>query len=240
MPTQLHLSSDPAAVAADFTRFFFEAMKDKPYFTVALSGGSTPKRLFELWAKEYRTAVDWSKVRFFWGDERCVPPNHEESNYGMTKSLLFNHIDIPEENIHRVIGEADPAAEAVRYGEEISDNTEEQRDGYPVFDLIILGMGSDGHTASIFPHQMELLTVEEFCGVATHPESGQKRVSITGNVINRANTVAFLVTGESKQEKVASILGRTKESLQYPAAHIQPLSGDLHWFLDAAAFGQDT
>ncbi|MEO0723580.1 MAG: 6-phosphogluconolactonase [Bacteroidota bacterium] len=237
MPTQLHLSTDPAAVAADFTRFFFEPLAGKEHFTVALSGGSTPKLLFQLWASEHRNAVDWSKVRFFWGDERCVPPNHEESNYGMTKSLFFNHIDIPEGNIHRVIGEADPVAEAVRYSAEISDNTEAQLDGYPVFDLVILGMGGDGHTASIFPHQMELLQAEEFCGVATHPESGQKRVSITGNVINRANTVAFLVTGASKQEKVASILGRQGDAVHYPAAHIQPKSGDLHWFLDEAAYG---
>ncbi len=237
MPTQLHLSTDSAAVAADFTRYLFESVAGKEHFTVALSGGSTPKLLFQLWASEHRNAVDWSKIRFFWGDERCVPPNHEESNYGMTKSLLFNHIDLPEEYVHRVIGEADPTAEAVRYSAEISDNTEAHLDGYPVFDLVILGMGSDGHTASIFPHQMELLQVHEFCAVATHPESGQKRVSITGNVINRANAVAFLVTGASKQEKVASILGHQEDAMQYPAAHIQPKSGDLHWFLDEAAYG---
>ena len=235
MPVQLHLSLDPSAVAEDFSRFFFEALKDKDHFTVALSGGSTPKLLFKLWAEQYATAIDWSKIRFFWGDERCVPPNHEESNYGMTKSLLFNHIDIPEENIHRVIGEADPEAEAARYADEIGDNTDSE-DGYPVFDLIILGMGGDGHTASIFPHEMELLEVERFCAVATHPESGQKRVSLTGPVINRARSVAFLVTGASKVEKVSSILGGAADAKLYPAAHIQPASGDLHWFLDEAAF----
>lgn len=237
MPIQLHLSKEPAAVAADFSRFFFELLQDRDHFTVALSGGSTPKLLFELWAKEHRTAVDWSKISFFWGDERCVPPNHEESNYGMTKSLLFNHIDIPEKNIHRVIGEADPATEAERYGKEISDNTEEL-DGFPVFDLVILGMGSDGHTASIFPHQMELLESEAFCEVATHPESGQKRVSLTGSVINRANAVAFLVTGASKHEKVQQIFNKEAVAQEYPAAHIMPQSGDVHWFLDEAAYGQ--
>lgn len=235
MPIQLHINPNPAAVAENFTRFFFEALKGKDQFTVALSGGSTPKLLFQLWAEKHTTDVDWSKIRFFWGDERCVPPNHEESNYGMTKSLLFNHIDIPEENVHRVIGEADPEAEALRYAEEISDNTDTE-DGYPVFDLVILGMGSDGHTASIFPHEMELLEVEKFCAVATHPESGQKRVSITGPVINRARTVAFLVTGTSKLEKVNSILGKEEDAKQYPAAHVMPGSGDLHWFLDEAAY----
>lgn len=236
MSLQLHLSKEPATVAADFSRFFFELLEGKDQFTVALSGGSTPKLLFQLWASEFRTATDWSKVRFFWGDERCVPPNHEESNYGMTKSLLFNHIDIPEENIHRIIGEADPETEAERYGGEISDNTDEL-DGFPAFDLVILGMGSDGHTASIFPHQMDLLQSEKFCEVATHPESGQKRISLTGSVINRANTVAFLVTGASKQEKVQQIFAKHPDAQQYPAAHIMPQSEDVHWFLDEAAFG---
>lgn len=235
MPAHLHISKDPAAVAADFTRYFVELLEGKDHLTVALSGGSTPKRLFKLWAEQYRDTIDWSKVRFFWGDERCVPPNHEESNYGMTKQLLFNHVELPEENIHRVIGEADPGAEAIRYSAEISDNTEAS-EGYPVFDLVILGMGSDGHTASIFPHQMDLLESEKFCAVADHPESGQQRITLTGPVINRAKAVAFLVTGESKQEKVSAILGREEGATQFPAAHIMPESGDLHWFMDEAAY----
>eukprot|EP00903_Cladosiphon_okamuranus_P000452 g450.t1 len=161
----------------------------------------------------------------------------DESNYGMTKQLLFNHVDLPEENIHRVIGEADPTAEAIRYSAEISDNTEAS-EGYPVFDLVILGMGSDGHTASIFPHQMDLLKSEKFCAVADHPESGQQRITLTGPVINRAKAVAFLVTGESKQEKVSAILGREEGATQFPAAHIMPQSGDLHWFMDEAAYSE--
>ena len=237
MPAHLHISKDPAAVATDFTRYFVELLEGKDHLTVALSGGSTPKRLFKLWAEQYRDTIDWSKIRFFWGDERCVPPNHEESNYGMTKQLLFNHVDLPEENIHRVIGEADPTAEAIRYSAEISDNTEAS-EGYPVFDLVILGMGSDGHTASIFPHQMDLLESEKFCAVADHPESGQQRITLTGPVINRAKAVAFLVTGESKQEKVSAILGREEGATQFPAAHIMPQSGDLHWFMDEAAYSE--
>jgi len=237
MPAHLHISKDPAAVATDFTRYFVELLEGKDHLTVALSGGSTPKRLFKLWAEQYRDTIDWSKIRFFWGDERCVPPNHEESNYGMTKQLLFNHVYLPEENIHRVIGEADPTAEAIRYSAEISDNTEAS-EGYPVFDLVILGMGSDGHTASIFPHQMDLLESEKFCAVADHPESGQQRITLTGPVINRAKAVAFLVTGESKQEKVSAILGREEGANQFPAAHIMPQSGDLHWFMDEAAYSE--
>lgn len=234
MPTQLHLSADPEAVARDFTRYLVEQLQDKKKFTIALSGGSTPKLLFRLWAAEYRDAIDWSVIHFFWGDERCVPPNDEESNYGMTKALLFDNIDIPAKNIHRVRGEDEPEEEARRYAAEIADNTE-RFNGFPSFDLVILGMGDDGHTASIFPHEMELFEEERFCVVATHPTSGQKRVSITGPIINSAQRVAFLVTGANKEEKVSAILQHQEGYHAYPAAHVQPLTGALHWFLDEAA-----
>lgn len=234
MPTQLHLSNTPDDVAQAFTQYLLEKLEGRSHFTIALSGGSTPKRLFRLWAADYRDTINWSAIHFFWGDERCVPPTEEESNYGMTKALLFDHIDIPAENIHRIKGEEDPAEEAQRYAAEIADNTE-QLNGFPSFDLIILGMGDDGHTASIFPHQMEFLLEERFCVVATHPESGQQRVSITGPVINSGQRVAFLVTGANKEEKVQAILQQEEGCKAYPAAHVQPATGGLHWFLDEAA-----
>lgn len=236
MPTNLHIHPNPPAVARAFTEYLLEQVQDRDYFTIALSGGSTPKLLFQLWATEYRTAFNWSAIHFFWGDERCVPPDDADSNFGVTKALLFDHIDIPAENIHRVRGEDDPAVETERYAQEIADNT--HREGlFPSFDLVMLGMGSDGHTASIFPHQMELLTIEKVTAVADHPDSGQQRVSLSGPVINNAQQVAFLVTGASKQEKVAAILDKTAAAEAYPAAHIKPYTGELHWFLDAAAMG---
>ena len=152
----------------------------------------------------------------------------------MTKALLFDKVNLPVENIHRVRGEDEPEKEARRYAAEIADNTE-QSNGFPSFDLVILGMGDDGHTASIFPHEMELLEEERFCAVATHPTSGQKRVSITGPVINNAQRVAFLVTGANKEEKVSAIFQRKEGYHAYPAAHVQPVTGALHWFLDDAA-----
>lgn len=234
MPHLIHTAADAPAVARAFTRYFIDLIADKQRVNIALSGGSTPKLLFQLWAKDYADQIDWSTLHFFWGDERCVAPDDPESNFGMTKSLLFDHINIPVENIHRVRGEEDPAAEAVRYGAEIQAALSEEN-GVPVFDLIILGMGDDGHTASIFPHQMELLTVADVCAVATHPKSGQQRISLSGPVIQQGQQIAFLVTGANKSDKITTVIQRQGEWQSLPAAHIQPFSGELHWFLDKAA-----
>ena len=235
MPTQLHISNDAAAVARDFARYFAEQLVGQEHFSVALSGGSTPKILFQLWVEEYHDLIDWSKIHFFWGDERCVPPTHEESNYGVAKALLFDRVSVPAENIHRIKGEDDPASEAKRYAIEIDDNTDEIND-LPAFDLIILGMGDDGHTASIFPHQIELLAANQLVVTANHPQSGQKRISFSGQLINNAKEVAFLVTGQKKKEKVRAILNKQSGAKAYPASHIKPRSGELHWFIDRAAW----
>ncbi len=234
MPTQIHIAETPQQVAEDFARYFAEWVKDKPGATIALSGGSTPKALFRLWAEQYRDSIAWEKVHFFWGDERCVPPDDEESNFKMADDLFLSRIKIPKENIHRIRGEAEPEEEARRYSEEIA-RCVSSRNGLPSFDMILLGMGSDGHTASIFPHQMDLLSSEAVCGVGIHPESGQRRITLTGNVINNAHEVAFLVTGWEKADKLEAIIKGKKESSNYPAAHIEPTDGGLHWFVDEAA-----
>ena len=152
----------------------------------------------------------------------------------MTKDHLLSKIDFPEENVHRIKGEDDPEQEAARYSAEILKNVPGEN-MIPRFDIIILGMGPDGHTASIFPHQMELLTTARICDVATHPESGQKRITLTGKVLNQANKVAFLVTGGNKKEKVKEILTKTGNWKLYPAAHVKPINGELIWFLDDSA-----
>lgn len=234
MPHLIHTAADAPSVAQAFTRYFIDLIADKARVNIALSGGSTPKLLFQLWARDYADQIDWSRLHFFWGDERCVAPDDAASNFGMTKSLLFDHINIPEENIHRIRGEDDPETEAVRYGAEIQAALPAEG-SLPVFDLIILGMGDDGHTASIFPHQMELLTVSKICAVATHPRSGQQRITLSGPVIQQAQQIAFLVTGANKSDKIASVIQRQGEWQSLPAAHIQPFSGELHWFLDKAA-----
>ena len=226
----------PQAVAEAFAKDLAQRIAAADQLTIALSGGSTPKLLFDHMAAEYAD-IDWSKVHLYWGDERCVPPTDDDSNYKMTVTHLLSKIDMPEANVHRVLGENDPVQEAERYGKEIEDGLP-SANGLPQFDLIILGMGADGHTASIFPHEMELLDSKEVCAVATHPESDQKRVSLTGPVINNAKAVTFLVTGASKAEKVVEIFNQSGDWKSYPASYIKPDSGELTWYLDKAANGQ--
>jgi 6-phosphogluconolactonase len=218
-----------------FTDWLKEVLTEKESVTIALSGGSTPKSLFDYWATLPEGEIDWKKIKFFWGDERCVPPTDEESNYRMTKEHLFNFVPVPQANIFRIMGENDPAEEAIRYGE-ILQNELESVKGTPSFDIMMLGMGVDGHTASIFPYEMRFWDSVENCVTATHPQSGQKRVSLTGKVINNANKVVFLVTGENKAEKVKEIIGDPDlAAKKYPAARVQPDSGNLYWFIDKKA-----
>jgi|SRR5690554_1467106 len=218
-----------------FTEWFKEIIDENDYITVALSGGSTPKSLFNYWSTLPSGEINWNKVKFFWGDERCVPPNDSDSNYKMTKDHLFDNIEIPKENIFRIMGENNPTDEAKRYSDLLNKELE-VRNNVPTFDIVILGMGDDGHTASIFPHEIELWNSDYNCVAATHPDSGQKRVSITGKVINSAKNVAFLVTGDNKAEKVKEIIENPEESeKKYPAALVQPDSDNLCWYLDEKA-----
>lgn len=231
---EIKVSQNKVKVAEEFSKYFVEMVKENQPFHVALSGGSTPKIVFDVLADKFSNKVDWSNIHFYWGDERCVPPNDKESNYNMTVTHLISKIDIPKENIHRIRGEEDPQAEAERYGTLLGDLLPHEL-GLPQFNLVILGMGDDGHTASIFPHELKLWISPDNCEVATHPESGQKRVSLTGRIINNAKTVAFLVTGESKADKVKIIINREEGYLKYPASHVSPKTKDLVWFLDADA-----
>ncbi|MFT7231700.1 MAG: 6-phosphogluconolactonase [Cyclobacteriaceae bacterium] len=225
-------------VADQFANHFKNLSAGKSEFHVALSGGSTPKILFDIIVEKYASQFDWSKIHLWWGDERCVPPADNESNYRMTLNHLISHINIPEGNIHRVLGENKPAEEAKRYAAEI-EATIPSKNGLPYFDLIMLGMGPDGHTASIFPHQMYLLESDDICEVATHPESGQHRITLTGKTINNAAVIAFLVTGGNKTEKITSIFNKDLNHELYPAAHIDPRDGELIWFLDNDAWGNN-
>ncbi|MEP0713520.1 6-phosphogluconolactonase [Algoriphagus sp.] len=201
---------------------------------VALSGGSTPKVIFDYIARELSEEIFWDNINFYWGDERCVPPTDTESNYKMTVDHLLSKIDMPEENIFRIQGENDPEEEAIRYGKLLNEELP-TANGIPQFDLVMLGLGDDGHTVSIFPDSIQLWDAKANCVVATHPESGQKRVTITGKVVNNAKTVAFLVTGAAKAEKVKEIIKKEKDFALYPAHLVQPSDGELIWFLDEEA-----
>lgn len=235
MTTEKHIFKDKQAVAEAFAQYLAKQIKDSEgSFSLALSGGSTPKMLFDHLADQYKEKINWKKVKLFWGDERCVPPEDNDSNYKMTKEHLLDHIDIPEENIFRIKGEQRPSEEAVRYGQVLISELGAQYN-IPQFDLIILGMGEDGHTASIFPNRIELLQNIGPTAVAQHPESLQKRITLTGAVLNNALNICFLVTGASKAEKIAEIFGQSSSRLQYPAAHIKPTTGELHWWMDEAS-----
>jgi 6-phosphogluconolactonase len=208
-----------------------EAAKRRQVLTVALSGGSTPNLLFSLLGDHFSKSVRWEFVHFFWGDERCVPPENEQSNFGMAYEKLFSKIVIPPENIHRIFGENNPDQEAERYSWEILSHTR-KRDGLPVFNIIILGLGEDGHTASIFPGHSEMFNSAKICAVAVHPHTYQKRITITGKVINNADSVIFLVTGKKKAEVVEKVVRKSPCSEDLPASYICPVSGHLSWYLD--------
>ncbi|MCW5517077.1 6-phosphogluconolactonase [Muriicola sp. Z0-33] len=222
-------------LAREFAKWMSKFIDDSQNeVNIALSGGSTPKLIFEELASEYKDKIDWSRVHFYWGDERCVPPTDMDSNFGMTAELLLSKISIPSENVHRIKGENTPGEEAVNYSKLLQHRLT-VKDNIPCFDLVILGMGDDGHTASIFPHQIELWDADNNCEVATHPETGQNRITLTGKLINNAKMVTFLVTGANKADKVREIIKREGHFEDYPASLVAPISGDLNWFLDSEA-----
>lgn len=231
---KLKVSKTKEEVAKDFARYFAIVAASKPEVHIALSGGSTPKIVFDELAENFQPDIDWSKVHLYWGDERCVPPDDDDSNYKMTEEHLLSKIDIPELNIHRIKGENGPEYEAERYNDFL-DSMLPKVNGIPAFDLVILGIGDDGHTASIFPHEIELWDSEKYCEVAEHPENGQNRITITGQIINNAKIVAFLVTGENKADRISEIIYGKEIAESYPVSLVKPTNGKLVWFLDEAA-----
>jgi 6-phosphogluconolactonase len=164
-----------------------------------------------------------------------VPPEHPDSNYGTAAEALLSKISIPPENVHRVRGEARPDEEALRYENEIRETLPLAANGIPRFDWILLGLGTDGHTASLFPGASSLDEKEKLCVTAVHPQSGRKRITFTPILINNAARISFLVTGKEKSEVVYEILTGTKAATRYPAIRIEPLDGHIEWILDEAA-----
>lgn len=201
---------------------------------ISLSGGSTPKMLFKLLASApYAESIQWQNLHFWWGDERCVAPDDAESNYGEANALLFSKVNLPAENIHRILGENDPQGEAERFAKEMADVIPCEN-GTPVFDWILLGVGADGHTASLFPGQTDYAD-ENLSLVASHPESGQLRVSKTAKVLEAAKRISYLVLGAGKVEIVHEIHTTPASELPYPAAKVQSKAGETEWYLDSDA-----
>ncbi len=187
---EFNITESKKQTARLFSEYLSNLIAKNNFSHIALSGGSTPKEVFKELAEHFKNEIDWSKVQFYWGDERCVPPDDNESNYKMTNEYLFSKIELPSGNVYRIKRENQPVVEAKRYADLLEKNL--PKVGMePQFDLVILGLGDDGHTASIFPNQINLWNAKAYCEIAEHPESGQKRVTLTGNIINNAKEVVF-------------------------------------------------
>lgn len=227
------------AAAREVARSMRNALARRGLSTLVLAGGGTPRRLYERLAQEpYRQRIDWPKVALFWGDERCVPPAHPTSNYRMAADTLLS--GIPEVgSVHRILGELDPGRAAALYEKEIRKLGGET---VPRFDLVLLGMGADGHTASLFPDTPELLEERRAVVATTAPEPPRERVTITLPVINAARKVMFLVTDGEKAATLARVMAGPARVIKgdsaaapLPAALVRPRRGRLLWLLDRAA-----
>jgi 6-phosphogluconolactonase len=207
--------------------------KNKRNINIALSGGNTPKYFFRKLVK-LKEKLEWERIHFFWGDERCVPTGNPESNFGIAKEYLLDHINIPPDNLNRIMGEGKPEDEAERYSGIVKDILP-GINGLPSFDIVILGLGEDGHTASIFPHKIELINSENIYEVVSHPVTKQKRITLTGKVINNSGIIFLLVSGKSKSSVVSEILNEQGNYFKYPAYYIKPFNGNIIWFLDKEA-----
>ncbi len=224
--------------AADLFAFAAqESAAARGRFAVALSGGETPRALFRMLARQqFSQKIPWRRVQLYWGDERCVPPDDAASNYGMARETFIRHVPIPEENVHRMRGEDEPGAAALTYEKELRALAaqERPRSDIPVFDLVLLGLGLDGHTASLFP-RTRALDVEERWVVQNQAPDGSARLTVTYPVINAARRVWFLVSGARKAGMVAEVLEGLRVPEAVPAQGVTPVPGTLTWLLDEDA-----
>ena len=214
------------------------AIRRRGRFHVALSGGSTPPPIYALLAMPPRVgAVDWARVEFFWGDERAVPPDHPDSNYGAAASALLRKLDIAPERIHRILGELPDVEEAgARYQEELARVFATPVDGLPpIFDLVLLGMGPDGHTASLFPYSQPLTERRRWVVGHQVARLGKGRITMTPPILNRAAEVRLLVTGADKASVLREVLIGPREPERLPVQVVTPEAGRLVWMLDRAA-----
>ncbi|MBX5456170.1 MAG: 6-phosphogluconolactonase [Thermogemmatispora sp.] len=212
-----------------------EAIVTHGRFTLALAGGSTPRKLYSLLASDpYRGQIDWTRVDIFWSDERCVPPDHPESNYRMAYEVMLSKLPIPAANIHRMPAEqADRQAAAESYAAELRRVFGTA--GVPVFDLIQLGMGPEGHTASLFPQQAALHERERLVLPVSVPKPPPERLTFTPPILQAARHILFLVTGSDKAEAVRAVLEDQGSPDDYPARLVHAAAGEVIWLLDTAA-----
>lgn len=230
------------ATAADlFLTVATTAIAARGQAMIALTGGTTPRSLYQLLATPaYASQLDWSRTQIWFGDERGVGPDDPESNFGMARDALLAHVPLPAANIHRMPGELDPAEAARRYTAELQTAFGLAPGAWPRFDLIWLGMGPDGHTASLFPGTAALSVTDQLCVANDVPHLNAHRITLTFPVLNAAALVAFLVAGEDKAAMVARVLeaDRSDPATLLPAQRVAPINGQLLWLLDLDAAGQ--
>lgn len=217
------------SAAKSFIELANQSIIERGRFLVSLSGGSTPMKLYEQLVGE---TLDWSRVHFFWGDERCVPVDDPGNTYGQTKKILFDKIG--QTNIHRVKSELEPESASADYANTLSGFADAPFD-FPRFDLVLLGMGDDGHTASLFPGSPVEIETSTIAVTAHYQDRPANRVSLTPKVFNQAKEIWFLVTGAGKAETLQRVIHGERDLKQLPAQRIQPVNGNLVWMIDEAA-----
>lgn len=243
MTTEVLIARDGDSFTKKAAEIFLEscaqAVKERKRFAVAMAGGSTPKKLYSLLAEPYyQQRVSWDKTHVFWGDERCVAPDHEDSNFKMTKDALLSRVPLPEKNIYRMPGEMVPAWEGAKAYEQAMRVFFKWDGGWPKFDLILLGLGEDGHTASLFPGTTALSQIEHWV-VANHVEKlAADRLTLTFPVLNAARRVLFLCSGASKAPVIKEIFRDDLPKDRYPSQRVNPAAGVLTWLLDKEASAQ--
>ena len=215
-----------------------QKLQSKDYFAVALSGGSTPKNMFAILANDadLREQMPWDSVHFFWGDERHVPPDHTDSNYRMTNEAMLSKVPVPAGNIHRIRAENPDAGKAAQdYEQELREFFRLETEQLPAFDCVFLGMGPDGHTASLFPGTEALNERKRFVVSNWVDKFQSYRITLTAPVLNNADLVIFLVSGEEKAEPLRVVLEGKKQTDRFPSQLIEPTQGKLLWLVDRAA-----
>lgn len=227
--------------AKEFALAARDAVVERGFFTVALAGGSTPRRMYELIAEQAlgRAGIPWESVHFFFGDERTVPPEHVDSNYRMVREALLDHIPVPTENVHRIQGDhPDPESAAALYEFDLRGFfvTRTALLGmFPRFDLVFLGLGADAHTASVFPGTTVIFEQHHWVKDVFVEKFGQVRITLTPPVLNAARRVFFLVSGGDKAAAVEAVLESESDPGRFPAQIIRPREGLLTWLVDRAA-----
>ncbi|ADV44663.1 6-phosphogluconolactonase [Bacteroides helcogenes] len=205
-------------------------------FYFAFSGGSTPSLMFDIWANEYKHVTPWERMRVYWVDERCVPMEDSESNYGTMRRLLLDEVGMPDEFVFPIFGNHPPEAEAKRYSAQVC-RTVPLKNGFPTFDAVMLGAGDDGHTSSIFPGQEYLLSSFHPYEVSVNPYNGQQRIAMTGCLLFAARKLIFFITGKNKAGVVRDILASGDTG---PAAYVAHHAVDVEIFIDVQAEKADT